>query len=123
MELRGARRLGQFRLGAPRRLGLNQVALGAILILYAGWGIVGVFRSAGPYEEYIAPGGPMAEVLGPIDHLHRVAVVLFYTAVICFSLLVQGAMAAYYFSRRRHLLAYVNRTPMWILEMIRAASG
>jgi len=32
-------------------------------------------------------------------------------------------MAAYYFSRRRHLLAYVNRTPMWILEMIRAASG
>jgi len=123
VELRGARQLRRFRLSAPRALAFNQMVLCGILLAYAAWGVAHALLAPSPYETYLAGGGQVADVLEPIDRLQRAAVIAFYTLLIGFSLLAQGCMSAYYFSRRRHLLAYMNRTPKWVLDMLRVAGG
>lgn len=122
-ELGGSRGLRMFDLAAPHRLGWNQVALGVMIIAYAGWSILSALTGASPYEAHLASGGPVAEALAPIDRLQRVATVLFYAVVIAFSILTQGGLSAYYFTRRRHLAAYLSSTPPRIVDMLRVAAA
>ncbi len=49
VELRGARRLRRFDLGAPRQLGLNQIALGVLLFGYGLWGLLHALFGPSPY--------------------------------------------------------------------------
>lgn len=123
LELRGSRGLRVFDLAAPHRLGWNQIALGAMIVAYGGWGIFTALTGTSPYEAHLASGGPVAEALEPIDRLQRVATVLFYAAVIGFSILTQSGLSAYYFTRRRHVAAYLSSTPPWIVDMLRVAAS
>lgn len=123
LELRGSRGLRMFDLAAPHRLGWNQIAMSAMIVAYGCWGILIALTGASPYEAHLASGGPVAEALAPIDRLQRVATVLFYAAVIAFSMLTQGGLSAYYFTRRRHIAAYLSSTPPWIVDMLRVAAG
>jgi hypothetical protein len=123
LELRGSRRLRLFDLSAPCRLGWNQIALATLIAACGVWGIVSAVTGASPYESQLAAGGPVAEALQPIDRLQRVLTVLFYAVVIVFSLLTQGGLSAYYFTRRRHLSAYLSNTPSWIVDMLRVAGS
>jgi len=123
LELRGSKGLRLLDLSAPRRLGFNQIALSVMLIAYGGWGILGALTGASPYEAQLAAGGAVAEALEPIDRLQRAVTVLFYTAVIGFSVLTQGCLSAYYFTRRRHLASYLSKTPRWIVDMLRVAAN
>jgi hypothetical protein len=122
LELRGSKGLRRLDLSAPRRLGFNQIALSVMLIAYGGWGILSALTAASPYEAQLAAGGAVAEALEPIDRLQRALTVLFYTAVIGFSVLTQGCLSAYYFTRRRHLASYLSKTPPWIVDMLRVAA-
>jgi hypothetical protein len=94
-----------------------------MIIAYGGWGIYSALTAVSPYEAHLASGGPVAEALAPIDRLQRVVTVLFYAAVIGLSLLTQGGLSAYYFTRRRHMADYLSRTPPWIVDMLRVAAS
>ncbi len=122
VELRGARGLRAVDLNAPRTLALNQLGLLVLVIAYAGWGVVTALVGPGPYDEQIAAGGAIAESLAPIDQLTRTIKVAIYAAVIGGSVLAQGCGSAYYFSRRRHMTAYLQSTPKWVVETLRATS-
>ena len=122
VELRGARGLRALDLAAPRSPALNQLGLLVVVIAYAGWSIVTALIGPGPYDEQLAAGGPIAESLAPIDHLTRAVTVAFYAAVIGGSMVAQGCASAYYFSRRRHMTAYLQRTPKWVIETLHATS-
>jgi len=74
----------------------------------------------GPYAEQLAAGGTIAETFAPIDHLTRVITVALYAAVIGGSVLAQGCAAVYYFTRRRHMTAYLQSTPEWVVEILHA---
>jgi hypothetical protein len=41
----------------------------------------------------------------------------FYSLVIFFSAVFQGGMAAYYFTRRRHIESFNRKTPPWIRRL------
>ncbi len=123
IELRGARRLRRFDLGAPRQLGLNQIALGVLLFGYGLWGLLNALFGPSPYEQYLAAGGQMAEVIAPIEHLNRAIGVLFYALVILCGVFAPAGAAVYYFSRRRHLVAYLKNTPQWVIDTLRLAAG
>jgi hypothetical protein len=43
----------------------------------------------------------------------------FYTAVIVLSVLFQGGLALYYFSKRRHLETLAEETPAWVQRVFR----
>ncbi len=123
VELRGARRLRALDLAAPRSLALNQLGLLVVVIAYAAWGMVTAMVGPGPYDEQLAAGGPLAESLAPIDNMTRIITVAFYAVVIGGSVVAQGCTAAYYFSRHRHLTAYLKKTPKWVVETLHATSS
>lgn len=122
VELRGAGRVRALDLAAPRALALNQLGLLVMVIAYATWGIVTAMVGPGPYDEQLAAGGPLARSLAPIDNMTRVITVAFYAAVIAGSVVAQGVAAAYYFSRRRHMTAYLGKTPKWVVETLHPTS-
>jgi hypothetical protein len=123
IELRAARRLRGFDARAPRWLGFNQIALGAMLAAYALWGLIDALTGPGRYDAYTAGGGQMAELLEPIDRLETVFAVLFYAAIIVFAVVAQGCTATYYFTRSGPLRAFSAGTPPWIRDMLRIAAG
>jgi hypothetical protein len=122
-ELRGSRGLRRFDLEAPRRLGYNQIALGVLLVAYGTWGLVHALVATSPYESYLAAGGQVAEMLEPIDRLNRAITVIVYLAVILVGMAAPAFGSVYYFTRRRHIVAYLDQTPDWIVETLRIAAG
>jgi hypothetical protein len=122
IELRGSRGLRRLDETAPRQLGFNQIALGAMVAVYCGWGMWKAVAGPGPYDSYIAAGGDTAEMIEPIDRLHRSIMSAFYALLICVSVVAQGCASLYYFTRRRLLLAYLSKTPAWVIEALRVVA-
>ena len=121
IELSGWRKLKLLDPAATRRLGFNQIALGVILLVYAGWGIAQALLGQSPYEAQLAGGGPVADAIRPIDSLHRALTVGFYALVMVFAVIAQGCLSAYYFTRGRHLRRFLASTEPWIVDMLRVA--
>ena len=120
MELRSAERLRRLQPQAARTLGLNQLALAAMLILYALWSIHAELTGEGAYASLKASDAQLAAMLGPVEELTRMVVLAVYGAVIAVAILAQGGLAVFYFSRVKHIQAYLTQTPEWILQMQRA---
>jgi hypothetical protein len=125
IEFRGAAGLGRLEVSAASRLGWNQVAFAFSLCAYAGWNIAQALltKSGGLSADYaaIASQSPdAAEMVQSLDSLTHTATAAFYALLIGVALLVQGGTALYYFTRTRHVRAYVHATPPWIIELQKA---
>lgn len=118
IELRGGGRLRRLDLGAARMLAWNQVGLAMLLIAYGLWNL---FQPAGQgvYAALKGADPALVELLGPIEHLERVLRLAVYGGLILVALFAQGGMALYYFTRVRHLEAYLMQTPAWIIQLQR----
>ncbi len=121
VELKGSKRLRRFDDVAPYHLAFNQIALAGLIALYCGWGMWQAIFGPSPYESYLAQGGQTAEMIKGIDDLNRAITSVFYGFLLLVSVIVQGGTAFYYFTRKRHLLAYLRETPDWVLDALRVA--
>jgi hypothetical protein len=121
-EFSGAKALQRFDSAAPRRLGLNQIGLCCVVILYSLWSIYSTLTGPNPYEAAMAAGGQAVEILGSIEQLQNTLTFGVYGAVIVLSIIFQGGMAWYYFTRKRLVRGYVSETPGWIIDLQRATS-
>jgi hypothetical protein len=122
LELQGSKGLRRLDETAPHRLGFNQIALGAMIVVYCGWGIWLAVAGPGPYDSYLAQGGDTAEMIEPIAQLHRAMTSAFYALLIVVSVVAQGCASLYYFTRRRHMIAYLRETPAWVVEALRVVA-
>lgn len=121
-ELRGAAGMRRFEPRAPRRLAINQIVLAAAIIAYAGWKLVAAVTGPNPYDEQLASaGGEVRRMLEPIAELHTLIAVALYGSLIPLTVLFQGAMAWWHMSRAKHLRAYLDATPTWVIELQRDA--
>ena len=118
-EFKGRRGLRQLNPRSPRLLGMNQIAFAAILIVYSLWCIFAALTGPSLYAEQIAAGPEMARVLGPIEDLSFTITLAVYGSIIVGSVLFQGLNAMYYFTRSRHLQAYLTETPQWVIDLQR----
>jgi hypothetical protein len=132
-EFVGGSKLSRAQLSGPMLLGWNQLLL---------LGVIGGYCF---YMIFLSTPGPLVsdprvmEVLqdplmrdqleaqlgpGILDLFDKpdTAYTLFYTVVAAGSLLMQGLTALYYFSRRKVLMAYLNATPAWVVEVQRRAA-
>lgn len=116
-EFRGRSMLRRLDLRGPRRLGMNQLALAALIVGYSLWCLYAALTGPNPYEQYIQAEPALGETLGSISALYRLAAIGVYGAVIMLTLPYQGLMAWYYFSRGRHLRLYVEQTPAWVMRV------
>ncbi len=122
IELTGAKGLRRLEPTAARRLGLNQIALAGMLCLYGSWGIFQAATGPGAYDEQIAAGGEMADMLEPIAQLNLMLALAIYGAVIVGGLVGPGCASLYYFTRRAHIDAHLRRTPQWVVKTLRAVN-
>jgi hypothetical protein len=124
-EFRGRGQLLRIDPGAPRRLALNQVFLGAALVGYGGWKLYGVLTGRSELLQQTPTGDPqtdamMRDVMQDMGGLVRTAMVAVYSGVIAVGVLVPGLTAVYYWSRRRVLADFLRTTPPWVVELMRA---
>jgi hypothetical protein len=120
VELWGAARLGRLDPSAPRMLGFNQIAVALLLTAYAAWSMYAVAYGPAATSTMSADERELATMLGPVDELSRQIQYVIYGIVILVAVFGQGSLALYYFSRARHVRAYLEQTPPWIIEMQKA---
>ena len=114
VEIRGAGQLRRLDQSAPRRLAFNQILLGLLLCAYAAWRIYEYLHGPSLYPELAAADPKVGK---RFDDMFRSIGVAIYGCLIIFAILAQGSAAIFYFSREKHLKAYRERTPGWILQM------
>jgi hypothetical protein len=123
VELRGADAIRRLDHRAARTLGMNQLALACLLILYSFWSIYTVSTGPGPYESIKAQDAEMARMLQPFESLTKTVSLAVYAILILFAIFFQGGMALYYFSRVKHIHDYASKTPPWIIKLQQAGMG
>ena len=121
-EFRGRKRLLQFDPSGASVLGWNQVGLLAMIILYCMWMIHAGLTGKSDLSTQLRAQPELANALGPMDveQLYKSLVLVVYGTVIALSLVFQGLNALYYFTRRRHVEAYLRETPQWVRDLQRA---
>jgi hypothetical protein len=126
LEFHGRRRLRQFDPSAATLLGWNQVGLLMLISVYCLWQLWAAFNSPGPFATEMKAQPELGEVLGSaeeLDSLYRSIAVAFYGVVSLLTLIFQGLNAIYYFTRRKHIVALLQDTPAWVLDLERNAAG
>jgi hypothetical protein len=119
-EFQGRKRLLRFDPLSPALLGWNQVGLMTLIVAYCLWMLFAGLTGAGPFAGEMQKNPELAGALGSLgqfDELYKVLVVTVYGTVIVLSVIFQGLNALYYFTRRKHVEAYVQETPEWVLDL------
>jgi len=120
VEFAGATKLRQLDARAARQLAINQVCLGAMLILYSLWQLYVAMTGPSSFASVTGNDPQLAQMLGSFDGLTKTISMLVYGVLIAIAIFIQGGTAMYYHSRQRHLEEYVRATPKWILDLQRA---
>ena len=107
----------------PRLLGWNQLGLMALIVGYCAYQIAVAAFGRNPYADAIAAEPMLTGSLGPLGELYKTLSIGLYGAVAAGAGLLQGLGAAYYFTRRRHVLAYLRETPDWVVQLQRHSAG
>jgi hypothetical protein len=119
-EFQGRKRLLRFDTSAPAMLGWNQIGLMAMIVAYCLWMILENFIGPGPFAGEMASNPELAEAIGSssqFDDLYKLFSVVIYGTVMLVSVIFQGLNALYYFTRRKHVEAYLHETPEWVLDL------
>jgi hypothetical protein len=115
IEFRGVTELTRLDLNAPRRLALNQLAFGLMLLGYGAFMLVQSMTSPSALspevKEFVGKEG---------EALARSLYSAVYGSVILAAILGPGLTAVYYYTRRRYIEQYLTQTPQWIIDLQRA---
>ena len=122
IEYVGANRVRRGLPSAARFLARNQLAFLCLIAGYCGYQMV-TFSSSPPGEAFISED--VRTQLAQVPDVQRLldekletwaplATYGFYSLVIVVTIAVQGGMAVYYFTRRRHLDTLQWNTPPWV---------
>jgi hypothetical protein len=117
-EFRGRDLIRQFDSSGLRMLGFNQLGFLSLLIGYSLWSMYLAVAGPSPLEAY----AELESSLGPLGDLVTTITLAVYGCVIFFSLIFQGLNAAYYFRCEKHLAAYLDQTPAWIVDLQRCSA-
>jgi len=118
VEFKGITRIRQLDPTAAKTLAYNQLALSAVLIIYALWSLHSIPTMASVSGQL----GENADLIdsGQVDSWLRMGWFLLYGTVIAVAVFGQGGTALYYLSREKHIRQYVQTTAPWVVEMQRS---
>jgi hypothetical protein len=109
VEYVGSQRMQKADPAASRLLGANQIAFLLMIVLYCGVKAFAAQSLPAEYRSQLAGTG-----LEGIGHMATMLTQGFYALVALLAVIFQGGMAAYYFTRRKHVEAFNAQTPAWI---------
>jgi hypothetical protein len=116
IELQSAQRLRQLDPQAIRRMGLNQLAVAGVIVLYVGWTIALILFG----KDELASVSSASAQAGIDPGQIRMLEVGVYLIVLAIGLASTLGMSRYYFTREKYLKAYLEQTPAWIIAMQRS---
>ena len=119
-ELRGASMLRRLDRRAPATLGWNQVALGALIVVYAGWSLFRAIQTPALASVGGSTGDPHMDHI--VTSLTTTVMYVFYSALAATGIIAPGLTALYYFTRARHIRRVLGETPVWVMDTLRAAA-
>lgn len=119
-ELAGGAMLRRFDPRGPRRLGFNQIALGALIVAYSAWSLAKALNNPTLASVGGSTGDPEMDAM--IAGLSEMVAWGVYTTMAGAGVLIPGLTAWYYFSRGRLVRDLLARTPDWVVATLRAAS-
>jgi hypothetical protein len=105
---------------APKKLAINQVVLGSLLMGYAIYMLLTTHLDVSQYADLAGAGAMGAKMADDLNQMTRLIYHLVYFCLIGIAIFAQGGTALYYLSRKKHLMSYLEHTPPWIVEMQRA---
>ena len=125
IELYAARRLRRLEPPAVGILVWNQIVLGSVLMGYAIWRVFDALHNPAnsALAAEAAAAGLTASDLQGVVGLEQSITLLVYYSLMAIAIFGQGGLALFYFTRRKHLLAYLAQTPPWITQMQKAGMG
>jgi len=132
-ELHGGHSVARYERRGLLLLAANQIALIALIAIYALSQIYSALHEPSPIADMMAQGGVQLDELGSselgaglgaglddFDGMYRSAISAFYGAVIAATALIQGGCAYYYYSRLNYLDRFLAETPRWVVDWLRA---
>lgn len=125
-EFRGRNGLLRFDASSAALLGWNQVGFLTLIVGYCLWMLFSGLAAPCPFAAEIRANPDLAGMVGSaaeVNQLWRFLIILIYGTVIVLSLVFQGTNALYYFTRRKHVEAYLRETPAWVIDLQRTMAG
>lgn len=110
--------LGAFDVHAARKLAVNQLILGGVIIVYAGWQAFAASRG----KPESSGDAQVDAMLADYGSLMKSLTVGFYLCVAVGGALGTGLMALYYSRRASMVRAFLSQQPRWIVDTLRAAA-
>lgn len=118
-ELRGGAMLRRLEARGASVLGYNQLALGAVIVAYSGWSLIGSLTSPALASVSGATGDPQMDAM--VRDLTTLLTFGLYGTLAAIGVIVPGLTAVYYFTRARVVRGVLADTPPWVLDAMRAA--
>lgn len=131
VELTAGKQLRAYDPRAPLRLAINQIVLMALVVGYslvklgAAWsGQATLAAELAQHPELSAvvaqlDNPAVTETLDSFNEMYRWGTLATYSLLIAIGLIIQGGAAAYYWSRRKHVVAFLAATPPWVIDFMR----
>jgi hypothetical protein len=119
-EFMNASALRKLDLNSPKKLAINQVVLGSLLMAYAIYMLLTSHVDMSQYADLAGAGQMGAKMADDLKQMTTLAFRLVYFALIAIAIFAQGGTALFYLSREKFLRRYLEHTPAWIVEMQRA---
>jgi hypothetical protein len=118
-ELRGAAMLRRFDPRGAARLGINQIALGILIVAYAAWSLYSSLANPA-LGSLGSTGDPSTDAL--VRDLTNAVTYGLYGGMAVIGVVVPGLTAWYYFARGPIVKRLVLETPAWAIETLRIAA-
>ena len=118
-ELRGGTRLRRFDPSGARILGWNQIGVGVLIVAYAAWSLR--MNLGSPALASVGGTTGDADMDAMVTDIAMMVTWGLYGGLIVVGIVVPGLTALYYFSRETIVRAFVERTPGWVVDTLRAA--
>jgi hypothetical protein len=125
IEYRGSGRLRRADVKATGILGVNQLALLAIIIIYCAAQMGSLsgqdfknFVISQDFRSQLSALPDMQKLADSIDHWAPLVINGIFGLVIVLSCFYQGGMAAYYFTRKKHIDKFNRLTPLWVKRLL-----
>ena len=125
VEYKGYRRMRRADPSAARFLGRNQLAFLGLILFYCVVQLV-TFTPEKAKAASLSPEAwsqleAMPDTMKDINRWMSLATYGFYGLLIVLSVLSQGGLSLYYFTRRRHLEDFHRQTPPWVRRLFAEA--
>lgn len=117
-ELRGGAALRRLDPRAAKRLAVNQLVLGVIIVAYSGWSLNSALHD--PKLASLSGGSGDPQIDQTIQQITMAATWGLYGTLAIFGVLGPGLTAWYYASRGAVVRRFISQTPAWVVETMRA---